>query len=70
MIAKRPGHGADAALLDRMVRAVVDEVDPDRVILFGSRAGGDAPASFFLPARFAGSSSAGDRIDRFQSSRR
>lgn len=28
-------------LLDRMVRAIVDEVDPDQVILFGSRGRGD-----------------------------
>ena len=30
------------ALLDRMVRAIVAEVDPEQVILFGSRARGDA----------------------------
>ena len=30
--------------LDRMVRAIVAEVDPERVILFGSRAQGDAGA--------------------------
>ena len=30
------------ALLDRMIRAIVDEVDPEQVILFGSRARGDA----------------------------
>ena len=29
-------------LLDRMVRAIVEEVDPEQVILFGSRARGDA----------------------------
>ena len=29
-------------LLDRMVRAIVAEVDPEQVILFGSRARGDA----------------------------
>jgi predicted nucleotidyltransferase len=29
-------------LLDGMVRAIVDEVDPEQVILFGSRARGDA----------------------------
>ena len=29
-------------LLDRMVRAIIDEVDPEQVILFGSRARGDA----------------------------
>ena len=28
-------------LLDRMVRAIVDEVDPEQVILFGSRGRGD-----------------------------
>ena len=31
-------------LLDRMVRAIVDEVDPEKVILFGSRGRGDAGA--------------------------
>ena len=31
-----------AAPLDRMVRAIVDEADPERIILFGSRARGDA----------------------------
>ena len=35
---------ASDALLDRMVRAIVDEVDPEQVILFGSRARGDAAA--------------------------
>ena len=34
-------HVTDA-LLDRMVRAIVAEVDPEQVILFGSRARGDA----------------------------
>ena len=29
------------ALLDRMVQAIVDEVEPEKVILFGSRARGD-----------------------------
>ncbi|MCY3969822.1 MAG: nucleotidyltransferase domain-containing protein [Acidobacteria bacterium] len=29
------------AVLDRMVRAIVDEVDPEQIILFGSRARGD-----------------------------
>ena len=32
------------AVLDDMVRAIVAEVDPDEVILFGSRARGDATA--------------------------
>ena len=36
-------HVTDA-LLDRMVRAIVAEVDPEQVILFGSRARGDARA--------------------------
>ena len=36
------GTGATAALIDRMVRKIVDEVDPEQVILFGSRARGDA----------------------------
>ena len=40
----RAGYDADAALLDRMMRVIVDEVDPERVILFGSRARGDAKA--------------------------
>ena len=35
---------ASDALLDRMVRAIVDEVDPEQIILFGSRARGDAAA--------------------------
>ena len=30
------------ALLDQMVQAIVAEVDPEKVILFGSRARGDA----------------------------
>ena len=30
--------------IDRMVRAIVDEVDPEQVILFGSRARGEAAA--------------------------
>ena len=32
------------ALLDQMVQAIVTEVDPEQVILFGSRARGDARA--------------------------
>ena len=32
----------DEALLQRMTTAIVDEADPERVILFGSRARGDA----------------------------
>ena len=37
---------AEAAdvLLDKMVKAIVNEVDPEQVILFGSRARGDATA--------------------------
>ena len=31
-----------AALFDRMIRTIVDEVDPEQVVLFGSRARGDA----------------------------
>ena len=34
----------DDALLKRMVQVIVDEVDPEQVILFGSRARGDAAA--------------------------
>ena len=34
----------DDALLERMVQAIVDEVDPEQVILFGSRARGGAAA--------------------------
>lgn len=33
---------ASDALLERMVRAIVEEVDPEQIILFGSRARGDA----------------------------
>ena len=33
------------ALLDRMVQAIVDEVDPEQVILFGSRGRGDERAN-------------------------
>ena len=36
---------ATEALLDKMVKAIVDEVDPEQVILFGSRARGDATAN-------------------------
>ena len=32
------------SLLDRMVQKIVEEVDPDQIILFGSRARGDARA--------------------------
>ena len=32
------------ALLDRMVQAIVDEVAPEQVILFGSRARGETTA--------------------------
>ena len=32
----------DDALLDQMVQVIIDEVDPEQVILFGSRARGDA----------------------------
>ena len=35
----------DDALLRRMATVIVDEVDPDQVILFGSRARGDARAN-------------------------
>ena len=35
---------ASDALLERMVRAIVEEVDPEQIILFGSRARGDAMA--------------------------
>ena len=34
----------DDMLLARMVQVIVDEVDPEQVILFGSRARGDAAA--------------------------
>ena len=34
----------DDPLLARMVQVIVDEVDPEQVILFGSRARGDAGA--------------------------
>ena len=32
---------ATGTLIERMVRAIVDEVDPEQVILFGSRGRGD-----------------------------
>lgn len=32
----------DDEILQRMARAIVDEVDPEQIILFGSRARGDA----------------------------
>ena len=35
---------ATEALLDKMVKAIVDEADPEQVILFGSHARGDATA--------------------------
>ena len=35
---------AAEAVLDRMVQAIVDEVDPEQVILFGSHARGEAAA--------------------------
>ena len=34
----------DDTVLERMVQIIVDEVDPEQVILFGSRARGDAAA--------------------------
>lgn len=37
-------QGADV-LLDKIVKAIVDEADPEEVILFGSRARGDATAN-------------------------
>ena len=37
-----PTEPVTDALLDRMVRAIVAEVDPEQVILFGSRGRGDA----------------------------
>jgi len=41
---RRPVVRVTDELLDRMVRAIVDEVDPEKVILFGSRGRGDAGA--------------------------
>ena len=38
---EKPMVSVTDALLDRMVQAIVDEVDPEQVILFGSRARGD-----------------------------
>lgn len=35
---------AAEAVLDKMVKTIVDEVDPEQVILFGSRARGEAAA--------------------------
>ena len=49
---------ASDALLDRMVRAIVDEVDPEQVILFGSWArgegGGGGPPSRPPPFQVGG----------------
>ena len=36
--------GIGAGVLERMVETIVAEVDPDRIILFGSRARGDSAA--------------------------
>lgn len=38
----RPVAPVDASVLRQMARAIVDEVDPDRIILFGSHAGRSA----------------------------
>ena len=37
-------EGIEAGVLERMVATIVAETDPDRIILFGSRARGDATA--------------------------
>ena len=39
---RRPAVPVTPELLHRMVRAIVDEVDPEQIILFGSRGRGDA----------------------------
>ena len=44
----RRAYDADAALLDRMVRAVVDGVDPEQAILFDARNDAAAESDFDL----------------------
>ena len=39
--AKQPKTSVTEATLERMVWAIVEEVDPEQIILFGSRARGD-----------------------------
>ena len=54
----------DDALLRRMVKTIVDEVDPEQVILFGSRARGDAAADSDVDFVVVESAPFGDGRDR------
>ena len=54
----------DDALLGRMVQAIVDEVDPEQVILFGSHARGDAGADSDVDLIVVESAPFGENRDR------
>ena len=54
----------DDALLRRMVKTIVDEVDPEQVILFGSRARGEAAADSDVDFVVVESAPFGDGHDR------
>ena len=54
----------DDTLLARMVQVIVDEVDPEQVILFGSRARGDADADSDVDLIVIESASFGEDRDR------
>ena len=54
----------DDALLRRMVETIVDETDPEQVILFGSRARGDAEADSDVDLIVVASDPFGDGRDR------
>ena len=55
---------ASDALLRRMVRAIVEEVDPEQIILFGSRARGDATAESDFDSIVVEAGPFGDRRSR------
>ena len=54
----------DDALLRRMVKAIVDEVDPEQVILFGSRVRGDVAADSDVDLVVVEAAPFGDGRDR------
>lgn len=54
----------DDSLLRRMVKTIVDEVDPEQVILFGSRARGDAAAGSDVDLVVVEAAPFGDGRDR------
>ena len=60
----RSATRVDNALLERMVQAIVDEVDPEQVILFGSRARGDAGADSDVDLIVIESAPFGEHRDR------